>query len=339
MTNPLSGWLNLYKPKHISSAKFIAKVKYLVKPAKVGHAGTLDPLAEGILPVAIGEATKLTSYLMDAKKIYAFTIQFGARTNSSDEGTEIVERTENKVTQEDLESVIPKFIGAIRQVPSKYSAIKINGERAYNLARNDIEFEMKEREVNIYNLSLESFDPLAQQASLVCECSKGTYIRTLAEDIAFSLQNLGYVIRLARLKVGKFDAETSIKLDHRVKANQDDGKENDCRAALQSSLYVRSEGQEVRHSQRLIGEDYNLEAFSLDTLKQKLLPVDFMLDDILVIDALEDVAKKIRFGQKVIFEDKQDGFYSIYSNGILLAIGNLLNGSFEIKRLFNLPYS
>lgn len=294
MTNPISGWLNLYKPKHISSAKFIAKVKYLVKPAKVGHAGTLDPLAEGILPVAIGEATKLTSYLMDAKKIYAFTIQFGARTDSSDEGTEIVERTDAKVTREELSEVIPKFVGTIKQIPSKYSAIKINGERAYNLARNEIEFEMKEREVNIYNLSLESFDPAAQQASLVCECSKGTYIRTLAEDIAFSLQNLGYVIRLARLKVGKFEALNSIKLG--------DG----------------------------------LEAFSLDTLKQKLLPVDFMLDDILVIDALEDVAKKIRFGQKVIFEDKQDGFYSIYSNGILLAIGNLLDGSFEIKRVFNL---
>lgn len=292
--NKISGWLNLYKPKGISSAKFISKIKYLVKPAKVGHAGTLDPLAEGVLPVAIGEATKLCGIMMDAKKIYGFKIQFGAKTSSGDAGTEIINYTEKKVSKAQIEAVIENFVGEISQVPSNYSAIKINGTRAYELARSGEEFSVPERRINIYDLKLTSIDEEKQQASFICMCSKGTYIRTLAEDLAFSLNNLGYVIELRRLGVGAFLEEKSLSLP----------------------------------------EDFS--GFTLDALKMALLPVDYVLDDILVINATEEDADRIRFGQQVYFPNNKDGFYAVFSGGNLCAIGQIISGTFKIKRVFNI---
>lgn len=292
--NKFNGWLNLYKPKNISSAKFLSKIKYHFKGSKVGHTGTLDPLAEGVLPVAIGEATKLTDFLVSARKKYYFTMQFGARTDSADSGTEIIERTDNKVELKDLELALKKFIGEIEQTPSKYSAIKINGTRAYSLARSGQDFEMPARKITIYDIKLISFDEKNQQASIECECSKGTYIRTLAEDIAFSLNNLAFVIELRRILVGKFLEHDSIKLEN------------------------------------------SREDFSLNALQEKLLPVDYVLDDIPVIDALEDVADRIRFGQKLVFPEIKCGTYAVFSRRILCAIGNIENEVFKSKRVFNL---
>ena len=204
----LSGWLNIYKPKGVSSARIVSKIKRLLK-AKIGHAGTLDPLAEGILPIAVGEATKLSSYLVDAKKCYEFKIQFGSMTDTGD-----AEGKETEVTNiipesfEECCNITPKFLGKITQIPSKYSAIKIDGHRAYDLARKNIDFEMKSREITIYSLKCLSYENGV--ASYVAECSKGTYIRTLAEDISKSLQSLGFVIELRRLKVGIFCEEDSV---------------------------------------------------------------------------------------------------------------------------------
>jgi tRNA pseudouridine55 synthase len=205
----LSAWLNIYKPKGVSSAHIVAQVKHLLK-CKTGHAGTLDPLAEGVLPIAVGEATKLTSYLVDARKTYRFRIKFGSMTSTGDAEGEIVSSVD--YIPRDIDeccSVIPLFLGKITQIPSKYSAIKIDGRRAYELARNNVDFEMKSREIYIY--SLECLDYANGIATYVAECSKGTYIRTLAEDISKSLQSLGFVIELARLKVGVFDEANSIK--------------------------------------------------------------------------------------------------------------------------------
>jgi tRNA pseudouridine55 synthase len=207
--NNISGWLNIYKPKGVSSAHVVSKIKHLLK-TKVGHAGTLDPLAEGILPIALGEATKLTSYLVDAIKTYRFKIQFGSMTSTGDAEGDVVAETDHIPKNiEECRSIIPQFLGIITQVPSKYSAIKIDGHRAYDLARNNIDFEMKSREVHIYSLECLSYENGI--ATYVAECSKGTYIRTLAEDISKSLQSFGFVVELARLKVGIFNEASSVK--------------------------------------------------------------------------------------------------------------------------------
>ncbi len=292
----LGCWLCFYKPINISSAKFLKLISVCFPGVKIGHAGTLDPLAEGVLPVALGEATKLAEFLIDSKKTYEFDVQFGAKTSSGDLGSDITEVTHKKVSKTALIEVLKKFTGNISQTPSKFSAIKINGVRAYAMARKGMDFEMPSRIVSIYSLELKSFDHATQQATIVCECSKGTYIRTLAEDIGFSLHNLSHVIKLRRLKVGKFDATNSIMLDFEQK-------------------------------------DFDSK---LKLLKDSALPVDFVLDDILVINVEEDIAQKIRYGQQVTFSAVTEGVYAVFSSNVLQAIGSVHDEVFKVRRVFNL---
>jgi len=206
----MNGWLNLYKPKGITSAGLVGRVKRILGKVKIGHTGTLDPLAEGILPLALGEATKLADLLVDKPKTYQFTMQFGRQTTTSDAEGEVIATTDKLVSVEELVKITPKFIGNISQIPSIYSAIKIAGERAYKLARQGQEVAIPPRIIEIYDLKLDKFDSILQQATFTCHCSKGTYIRTLAEDIALSLQNLAFVIELRRLAVGKFNYDNSL---------------------------------------------------------------------------------------------------------------------------------
>ncbi len=205
-------WLNLYKPKGISSAKAVALVKKYFKGSKIGHTGTLDLEAEGVLPIAIGQATKLVSILINSKKEYKFTIQFGAKTTTADAAGEIIETTTCLPTKNQCSKICAKFTGTIEQTPPSYSAIKIDGIRAYKLARENKKFEIKKRLINIYDLKLLDFDPINNQATYLTECSKGTYVRTLAEDISLSLQSLGFVIELRRTKVGIFNEKNSINI-------------------------------------------------------------------------------------------------------------------------------
>lgn len=290
----MNGWLNIYKPKNISSAKLVGFVKKIFKGLKTGHAGTLDPLAEGVLPIAIGEATKLTDNLVVAKKTYRFKVKFGSKTASGDLGSEVIETCTNLVEKDSIEKILDKFKGEINQRPSSYSAIKINGVRAYKLARSGVEVEMPIRKITIYNLKLEHFNYEEQVATLITTCSKGTYIRTLAEDIALSLQNLGHVIELARLAVGEFRAENALNF---------------------AQLDLQSDLQQI----------YN-----------QLLPIDFVLDDILVINVEEDVSMRIRNGQVVSLGKTTEGQAAVYCNKTLCAIGEIDKGLFKIKRVFNL---
>lgn len=290
----MNGWLNIYKPKNYNSAKIVAIVKAILGGVKTGHAGTLDPLAEGVLPIAIGEATKLTEMLIEARKKYEFIVQFGARTTSGDLAGEEIAQCESNVVRSDIENILPKFIGEIIQIPSSFSAIKINGVRAYKYAHKNIEVKMPERRVTIYSLELLEFDAGQQCAKFVAECSKGTYIRSLAEDIAFSLQNLGHVIELRRLSVGKFD--------------------------YRNAIYLPEEGAQN----------------NLQQIYDQILPADFVLDDILVINVEDDIAFRIRNGQKVYFEGYADNIYAIYQGLTLLAIGKIENRFFKVKRVFNL---
>lgn len=214
----IDGWINLNKPLGMTSAQAVNKVKWLLKPAKIGHAGTLDPLATGILPLALGKATKLVSQMMDARKIYEFRIVFGEARATDDAEGEVVATSPVIPTEQEIQAVLPRFMGEITQIPPMYSAIKIDGKRAYDLARAGAVVEMKPRQVMVYGLELLNHLPNPNPESLPCahfraEVGKGTYIRSLGRDIAQALGSVGYIGRLHRTAVGPFCDKNAISLD------------------------------------------------------------------------------------------------------------------------------
>jgi tRNA pseudouridine55 synthase len=201
-------WLNINKPIGFSSAKVVAIVKKLTKAKKVGHGGTLDPFASGVLPVALNKATKTSQNMMDAKKQYLFTITFGEFRDTDDCEGKVVKTSENRASAWQIMQILPQFIGKIIQQPSKFSALKINGKRAYKLAREGVAFTTPMREITIFSLQMLSYN--IDSASFVVECSKGTYVRTLAYDLCKQLNICGFVSKLTRTKVGDFLLENSI---------------------------------------------------------------------------------------------------------------------------------
>ena len=216
MGEPPNGWLILDKPRGLGSTQAVAVAKRNLREAgygkvKIGHGGTLDPLAEGVLPIALGEATKLAGRMLDASKAYDFTLQFGEETDTLDTEGEIVRRNERLPTVTEIDEVLPWFTGAIEQVPPAYSALKVDGQRAYDRARVGETVELATRRVTIHSLHLVSAD--ADAATLRAHVSKGTYIRSLARDIARALGTVGYVTYLRRTKAGPFGQDQAISLD------------------------------------------------------------------------------------------------------------------------------
>ncbi len=207
----VSGVLLLDKPQGCSSNHILQKVKRLFGAAKAGHTGSLDPLATGMLPVCLGEATKISAFLLDSDKRYHLQCQLGVSTTTGDAEGEVLETQDvSSITEQDVKTVLPEFIGEIEQVPPMYSALKHNGERLYKLARQGIEVERKARSVTIYAIefiSLRTDDQQRLILELEVACSKGTYVRTLAEDIAKKLHCGAHIIALRRLSVGPYDGE------------------------------------------------------------------------------------------------------------------------------------
>ncbi|MBL4741158.1 MAG: tRNA pseudouridine(55) synthase TruB [Sneathiella sp.] len=209
---PIHGWLNIDKPVDITSSRVVSIVKRITTAQKVGHAGTLDPFATGVLPIALGEATKTVGYIVDDIKEYSFIARWGESTNTDDTEGEITTRSENRPTSEEIEQIIPQYLGTIKQTPPVFSAIKINGERAYNLARDGQIFEMPEREVIIHSLRLSKMID-QDHAAFDVRCGKGTYIRALARDIALQLGTVAHLSKLRRTKVGPFLENSAISLE------------------------------------------------------------------------------------------------------------------------------
>lgn len=209
----INGWVILDKPQGISSNQALRKVQYLLHAKKAGHIGTLDPFATGVLPLAFGEATKLIPYLEGTKKTYEFTLKFGQGTTTDDTEGEIIETSDNIPTKEQIEAIIPSFLGEVSQIPPKYSAIHINGDRAYNLARQGRDFTIPARQITIYNLELLSYNTQEKTASMCVTCSKGTYVRTLGHDIASKLNTCGHLTALRRTQNGFFNLSHTILLD------------------------------------------------------------------------------------------------------------------------------
>ena len=207
----MDGWICLDKPKGISSNFAMVKVRKTIGE-KTGYVGTLDPFATGVLPIAVGRARKFIQFIEDGIKVYEFEVVFGTSTDSYDETGEICETTKLIPTKNQIEKIVPKFLGEIKQIPPKFSAIKINGHRACDLVRQNKAVEIPSRKIFIYDLQLLDFSG-SNSAKFLVKCSKGTYVRTLAVDIAKELGSLCYLKDLRRIKSGFFSIDHTITLE------------------------------------------------------------------------------------------------------------------------------
>ncbi|MEM7291425.1 MAG: tRNA pseudouridine(55) synthase TruB [Pseudomonadota bacterium] len=226
---PVSGWVVLDKPVGMGSTQCVGKIKWLYQAAKAGHAGTLDPLASGMLPLALGEATRTVPYIMDGQKTYRFTVAWGSETNTDDLEGEVINTAEKRPTKQEILDLLPRYTGEIEQVPPKFSAIKINGERAYKLAREGEEVEIEARMVEIDSLKLVS--NYEDAATFEALCGKGTYVRALARDFGRDLGCCGHISELRRVSVGPFLEEDLIPLEKLLELEGD-------LAALDAELFT-----------------------------------------------------------------------------------------------------
>ncbi|MBL4804924.1 MAG: tRNA pseudouridine(55) synthase TruB [Alphaproteobacteria bacterium] len=288
----IHGWVNLDKPEGLTSTQALGKVRRFLDAQKAGHAGTLDPAATGILPIALGEATKTIPFVQDRLKTYEFEITWGEQRDTDDREGDVIGTSDIRPEKTDIEALLSDFTGEIEQTPPRYSAIKIDGERAYDLARDGEEFEIKSRIV--YIESLELIEAAKDMAKLRMTCGKGTYVRSLARDMAEKLGTLGYISMLRRAAVGGFNTENAIsleKLEELVNSAASD---------------VVSEG--------------------------VLLPLEAPLDDIPALNLKQDEGAKLRNGQVVSFVAKPD-FDRIKSIGLendQTAIAMLDNKAFAL---------
>lgn len=208
--NPVHGWINLDKPAGVTSTQAVGKVRKLLNAQKAGHAGTLDPLATGILPIALGEATKTIPFCQDEMKTYRFTVKWGEQRNTDDSEGEVIETSGKRPARKDIEALLPKYTGEIEQTPPQFSAIKVDGERAYDRARDGLHTEIKSR--TVYIETFEILEMREDEADFRVLCGKGTYIRSLARDIGQDLGCFGYIKTLRRESVGPFTEKNAISL-------------------------------------------------------------------------------------------------------------------------------
>ncbi len=229
----IDGWLVIDKPRGMGSTQVVGKTRYLLHANKNGHTGTLDPFATGVLPIAFGEATKLVPFVMGGEKEYEFVVEWGAATDTGDTEGKIIATCDKIPNREEILAALPHFIGKIKQIPPMYSAIKINGQEAYKLARKGQKVEMPEREIEIF--ALELLEEREKSAKFKVRCSKGTYVRTLGADIAEYLGSKGYLSKLRRTKCGNFSLESTILLDSLEKMEYTD-KRRESLLPIETSL-------------------------------------------------------------------------------------------------------
>lgn len=260
----LHGWIILDKPVGLGSTQAVSAIKRLLREAgepktKVGHGGTLDPLASGVLPIALGEATKVAGRMLDATKGYEFTITFGAQTDTLDAEGSVVSTSDVRPTLDEVEAVLPRFTGEIEQIPPAYSALKVDGKAAYARARAGEAVKLPPRKITIHSISVRGNDEELNGVTLSAAVSKGTYIRSLVRDIALALNSVGHVTMLRRTRAGPFTLEQAISLDflnEAAKARQLTRMVLPLEAALDDipALPVTpGQANMLRHGQRLAG--------------------------------------------------------------------------------------
>lgn len=224
--NPINGWINLNKPVEYTSTQMVGKIRYALKAQKAGHGGTLDPLASGVLPIALGEATKTVNFIQDAIKTYEFEVTWGEQRSTDDAEGDVLQSSDTRPSTKEITALLPNFIGNVEQTPPQFSAVKIEGERAYDMARDGQTVDIKSRIVYIESLEIVDEPNVSERPAACghdgtlmsktlfrCVCGKGTYIRSIARDLGEKLGCFGYVSALKRTKVGEFTLDNAIPLD------------------------------------------------------------------------------------------------------------------------------
>ncbi len=209
----INGWIVIDKPSGLTSARVVGRVRGILQAKKAGHAGTLDPLATGVLPIALGEATKTVPYVSEGGKRYRFTLRWGAATSTDDSEGEVIAQSDRRPASPEIDAVLASFIGRIQQIPPRYSAVKVGGRRAYDLARAQASFDLRARTVEIDDIALTD-QPSTEEATFEVACGKGTYMRSLARDLGEALGTCAHITALRRLAVGPFREDHAISLDY-----------------------------------------------------------------------------------------------------------------------------
>ncbi|HZP76204.1 MAG TPA: tRNA pseudouridine(55) synthase TruB [Pseudolabrys sp.] len=296
------GWVVLDKPVGMTSTHAVSVIKRLFSAKRAGHAGTLDPLASGCLPIALGEATKTVPFVMDGRKTYRFTVRWGEERDTDDAEGRLSGTSDARPTVEEIQALLPNFTGTIEQVPPRFSAIKIDGERAYDLARDGEEVELAARPVDIHGLALTEL-PGPDHAIFTAICGKGTYVRSLARDMGRALGCLGHVSALRRVSVGPFAENTMILLEQ-----------------LESLCHRAAAGEA--------------------SLADALMPVETALDDIPALAVSRADAARLQRGQAALLRGRDApifrGTVYVTVSGELIALAEVDRGEIVPKRVFNL---
>ena len=298
---PVSGWLILDKPEDFGSTEAVSKIKWLFNVQKCGHAGTLDPLASGMLPIALGDATKTVPYVMDGRKVYEFAVSWGEERSTDDLEGEATLTSDKRPTEAEISALLPNYTGTINQVPPQFSAIKIAGERAYDLARDGETVDIPSREVEIHRITLLKAE--TDRALFEVECGKGTYVRSLARDFGRDLGCYGHVSELRRTFVAPFSEERMVPLADLVALEEIEDRE-----------------------ERLAA----LDAYLIDTAEA--------LSSLPHLPITDDQAHRLRMGNPIIVRgrdaplEEADAYAT--ARGRLIAIGEIGQGEFRPKRVF-----
>jgi tRNA pseudouridine55 synthase len=297
------GWLVLDKPVGMTSTHAVSVVKRAFQAKRAGHAGTLDPLASGLLPIALGEATKTVPFVMDGRKVYRFTVRWGEERDTDDAEGRLTATNAERPTAASIRTLLPRFSGVIEQVPPRFSAVKVDGERAYDLARDGEAVELAPRSVEIHRLELiEMPDP--DHAVLAAECGKGTYVRALARDLGRALGCLGHVAALRRTAVGPFAEKVALGLESLPPIGQ---------------------------------AETASETAGLPTL----LPVEAGLADVPSLRVSPADAGRLARGQAVLLRGRDaplmEGWVWVSAHGALVALAQVEKGELRPRRIFNLP--
>ncbi|TPI14912.1 tRNA pseudouridine(55) synthase TruB [Mesorhizobium sp. B4-1-3] len=307
---PVSGWVVLDKPVGMGSTEAVSKIKWLFQAEKAGHAGTLDPLASGMLPIALGEATKTVPYVQDGAKVYRFTVAWGEERSTDDLEGPVTNSSDRRPAEAELRALLPKYTGVIMQTPPQFSAIKIAGERAYDLARDGETVEIPAREIEIGRLDIVEHG--TDKTVFEVECGKGTYVRSLARDMGRDLGCFGHIAELRRVEVEPFTPEDFVTV-----------------AELEAARF--GDRTEAGPDEAAIPVDFS----AIDAL---LVETAVALDCLPQVAVSDDAATKIRLGNPVIIRGRDAPVEAeeacATARGKLVAIGAIEQGMFKPKRVF-----
>ncbi|KLT22473.1 trna pseudouridine synthase b [Wolbachia endosymbiont of Armadillidium vulgare str. wVulC] len=328
----VNGWLNLDKPIGISSAQAVTQIKRIFGIKKAGHLGTLDPLASGVLPIALDEATKTIPYLSCDLKAYNFTIKWGRQTTTDDLDGDIIRTSTIRPQYNQINCAIKDFIGEITQTPPQFSAIKIKGTRAYKLARSGQKVNIKPRQVKIHELKLISVDTINNSANFSMMCGSGVYVRSIARDLGIALNCFGHITKLRRTMVGDFRENKSVTIEQLIEKN--------------TTVHLFVSFQRVTLESRKKEEEWipvSSTGMTEDTgsnTKSFIIPIESALKSMFKVEISLEEAEKIRKGQEVILNNLRnlknyDIFCTIVGN-VPIAICSFTHGYVKPIRVFNI---